>query len=210
MDEKLIYRKVFIILMAAILCLEGYIIFLYYNFYRDDVQPHSNIEYDADTISDINFIKEYDKPVIVVFGADYCPICVNYKPYIKEVNQIYRDEITVKYVDTSVHEDIRKEYNIELIPSTLFFYADGSAYVPTNEIDVDENEEEVNERKYISDKYTIVEGSYFPMAINYKFEYAIDSDGELAYCKYIGLLDMLQLDQIAKDLLKKQHLNLTK
>ena len=166
--------------------------------------------YDADTISDINFIKEYDKPVIVVFGADYCPICVNYKPYIKEVNQIYGDEITVKYVDTSVHEDIRKEYNIELIPSTLFFYADGSAYVPTNEIDVDENEEEVNERKYISDKYTIVEGSYFPMAINYKFEYAIDSDGELAYCKYIGLLDMLQLDQIAKDLLKKQHLNLTK
>ena len=203
MDKRITWKKITAILIVALLCLCGYLGFLHYNFYINGIQSqNSDIEYDADTISDINLIKEENKPTIVVFGADYCPTCVNYKPYVKEINRIYGDEITIRYVDTSVHVDIRKEYNIELIPSTLFFNGDGSVYIPTDEIEVDENEEEIDERKYISEQYTLVEGSYFKA--NNKFEYAIDNNRKLAYCKYIGLLDMLQLEQIAEDLLKKQ------
>ena len=93
-------------------------------------------------------------------------------------------------------------YNIELIPSTLFYYSDGSAYLPSNEIDVLKNEEEVTGREYISEKYKIVSGSYFEA--NPLFEYGIAEDLNLGYCKYVGILDMLQLEQIAEDLLNQR------
>ncbi len=203
MIRKFSYKKLSAFLTVIVIFLCGCIGFLYCNFYARGLKYNNDIEYDADSISDINNIKMNNKPTIVVFGADYCPVCINYMPYVKEINRIYGDEITVKYVDTSVHVDIRKDYNIELIPSTLFFYGDGSVYIPTDEIEVDENEDEVDEREYISDQYTVVEKMYFKA--NNKFEYAIDRNQELAYCKYIGLLDMLQLEQIAEDLLKNNH-----
>ena len=71
------------------------------------------IDFDADTMDEINELKTEGKPIIVVFGADYCPTCVSYRPYIKELNRIYGEGIVIKYIDTVEHESIRKEYNIE-------------------------------------------------------------------------------------------------
>lgn len=157
------------------------------------------IDFDADTMDEINELKTEGKPIIVVFGADYCPTCVSYRPYIKELNRIYGEGIVIKYINTVEHESIRKEYNIELIPSTIFYYADGKAYQPNDSIEVEPSNEVVAKRKYVSD--TIIPVSGDELSLNNGFEYGIDENGGLAYCKFVGLLEMLQIEQIAAELL---------
>lgn len=159
----------------------------------------ATIDFDADTMDEVNGLKTENKPIIVVFGSDYCPTCASYKPYIKELNQDYGDKIVIKYIDTTKHEDIRKEYNIELIPSTIFYYPDGEAYRPKDSIEIESINEVVDELKYVSDTIITVSGD--ELSLNNSFEYGVDENGELVYCKFIGLLEMLQLEQIAEELL---------
>ena len=187
-----------------------------------------DIECDADSIEDIEMLKEEGKPLIVVFGADYCPTCVSYKPYVREIARLYGDEITVKFVDTVAHEDIRYDYNIEFIPSTIFFNADGSIFTPDENIEVYESEEHVDDPIYVSEVTKIVPGSAF--GANDFFEYgvfstdiildyempdpdatSIDAEpgvihkefkaGSPAYCKYVGYLEIQQLAAIAEALI---------
>lgn len=157
------------------------------------------IDFDANTRGEVDELKKEGKPMIIVFGADYCPMCISYKPYIKELNRIYGEEIVIKYIDVVEHESIRKEYNIELVPSTIFYYANGEIYRPNDSIEVEPTTEVVEEYKYVSDKITIIDGD--ELALNNSFEYGIDENKELVYCKFVGLLEMLQIEQIAEELL---------
>lgn len=158
-----------------------------------------SIDFDANTADEINDLKSDGKPMIIVFGADYCPICISYRPYIKELNRIYGEKIVIKYIDTVAHEGIRKEYNIELIPSTVFYYADGTIYRPRDNIEVNPTNETVSDFKYVSDTITIISGD--ELNLNNSFEYGVNEYGELVYCKFVGLLEMFQLIEIAEELL---------
>ena len=158
-----------------------------------------NIDYNADTLAEIEELKQYGKPVIVVFGADYCPTCVNYRPYIKELNRLYGEDIVIRYVDTVEHVDIRKVYNIELIPSTIFYYNDGKAYLPDDSIQAEPTDETVEDYRYVSEDFHIIPSS--KVEANSNFEYGADKDGNLVYCKFVGLIEMQELDKIAKALL---------
>lgn len=157
------------------------------------------IDYAADTLAEIDELKQYGKPVIVVFGADYCPTCVNYRPYIKELNRVYGEDIVIKYVDTVEHVDIRKVFNIELIPSTIFYYDDGNIYLPDDNIKAVPTDEIVEEYRYVSEDFRIIPSS--EINSNQNFEYGSDKNGKLAYCKFVGLIEMQELDKIAKALL---------
>jgi thiol-disulfide isomerase/thioredoxin len=165
-------------------------------------EEHTNsIYYDAKTYEDIDALLHSGKPVIIAFGADYCPACQNYLPYINELNTLYKDEIIIKFVDTVENEEIRSLYNIELIPSTLFFTSYGKAYRPSDDMDIDESERYDGEPLYTSETIEIVNGD--DLGFNAAFEYGQGEHGELVYCKYVGLIDMVHLKQIATDLLKE-------
>ena len=60
----------------------------------------------------------------------------------------YKDKVIIKHVDTVKHENIRKLYNIEIVPSTIIYDANGDAYKPSENVNVSENTEKVEERKY--------------------------------------------------------------
>lgn len=159
-----------------------------------------DIEFDAETMEEIDKLKEEKKPIIVVFGADYCPTCRNYMPYIRELAEKYKDKVIIKHVDTVKHENIRKLYNIEIVPSTIIYDANGDAYKPSENVNVSENTEKVEERKYISEDIIIRTGEN--LGLNNKFEYGQDKKNRIVYTKYVGLIDILQLENIIEDLLK--------
>lgn len=138
--------------------------------------------------------------MVIVFGADYCSTCINYEPYIEKINTIYNDELIVKYIDVAKNESIRSAFNIELIPSTLFYNADGSAFIPDASIDVYPSEEQFFECKYTSSNIKAKTGK--ELSLNDNYEYGIDENGKLNYCKFVGLLDMTQLHLIIKDMIK--------
>ena len=157
------------------------------------------IRYDADTIAEIDALKTGDQPLIVVLGADYCPTCVNYDPYVRELSKQYGDRITIRIVDTVQHEAIREKYNIELIPTTLFFDKSGGIYKPTAAIEIEESEKFDGEPKYVSNTITPIDGRNY--GLHPSFEYGIGKLGEFSYCKYVGLIDMVTLNGIAEELL---------
>lgn len=194
-------RWLFVFLSSVIVGLTIYCSFLetQLNAVNTDFQISNSIGYAADSYEDVEMLAQQYKPTIVVFGADYCPTCVNYKPYISALNLEYGDRITIKYVDTVAHESIRYVYNIELIPSTLFYDAAGNPYVPSEKIVLEDVGEIVEERRYISDTIDVVHGD--DLALNNVYEYGASKSGKLVYCKYEGLIDMLELKQIAEELL---------
>ena len=55
----------------------------------------------------------------------------------------------------------------------------------------------VEERRYISDAIDVVHGD--DLVLNNVYEYGASKSGELVYCKYEGLRDMVELKQIAED-----------
>lgn len=156
----------------------------------------------AETSEEVEALKENGKPMIIAFGADYCPTCINYKPYIDALATEYSESIIIKYVDTEEHEPIRYEYNIELIPSTIFYDSTGNIHTPSDEVQLEKFDDIIEERGYISDKFSVCTGE--ELSLNNNYEYGVNEEGELAYCKYVGLIDMVQLRQIAEELLAKK------
>jgi thiol-disulfide isomerase/thioredoxin len=196
------YIATIVIMFIIIACLVSYIAAGIIQGKKDSDSGFeaSDIDYDADTIEEVEAIKVSGKPTIVVFGADYCNVCVNYRPYVKELNNLYGDKITIKFINSKEHEAVRSEYNIEFIPTTLFFDADGNAFFPSDEIEVTPSTEVAEERKYVSDTYEIKSGEELGLSTDY--EYGVDSTGEIKYCKFVGLITMSQLKEIAEDMLK--------
>ena len=201
MNKKFSLKSTIIVILFLTVIVESFIIG-YSSQRNKTTENKSDVFIHAETIEDINELKYNDKPVIVVFGADYCPTCINYKPYIKEIAELYSDKVIVKYVDTVDCEGIRDDYNIEFVPSTLIFDKYGMPYKPSKELDVVRSDEEIedDEREYISSEFTIAETGQFDYSD--QFEYGLDKNNNHAYTKFVGLLDMLQLEEIIIELIE--------
>jgi thiol-disulfide isomerase/thioredoxin len=156
--------------------------------------------YEAVKFEDIENLKKHNKPVVIVFGAEYCPTCVNYMPYIEHLYYEYKCQVIIRFIDTSKNETIRKIFNIELIPSTIFYDREGRAYKPSDNISVDQLTETIEERKYLSDTLKPVYGEKIGAHPN--FEFGLNDDGEIMYSKYVGLLTITQLNQILNEIME--------
>lgn len=167
---------------------------------EDNYNSQIEIEYDAETMEDIDALKKENKPVIVVFGADYCPSCVEYMDTVTNIAEKYKDKVIIKHIDTAKHKNIRKIYNIEIIPSTIIYYANGEAYKPVEDVNFSANKEETKERKYVSDDLKIVTGE--SLGLSNIFEYGQNKEGKIAYTKYVGTMSDFTLEDIIENLLK--------
>ena len=173
------------------------------NIEKKENEPIDALEFDAETIEEIDSLKQYNKPMIIVFEADYCPTCRNYMPTLDNIYEKYKDYLIIKRIDTVKHNAIRKLYNIELIPSTLIFNADGTPYKPSENISMKGTASTVKERKYVSDNISIVSGN--DLGLNTAFEYGMDENKNLVYTKYIGYLTLTQIEEIVGELLEYKN-----
>lgn len=48
---------------------------------------------------DFNEIVSRGKPIIAMFGADWCPACLQAKPYFIEAEKLYNGKVIFAYVD---------------------------------------------------------------------------------------------------------------
>lgn len=97
--------------------------------------PAETTEFDLDaTINfDLEKILSYGLPVIVDFGSDSCVPCKVMAPILVELNNELRGKAIIKFVDVSKNSKAAAGMQLEVIPTQFFFYADGTAYVPTDE-----------------------------------------------------------------------------
>jgi len=193
-------KIIFIIIFITL-----FIVSLFFNilaFSKNKKNNFNDILCNADTIEDIYKLKEKDKPLMIFIGADYCNTCINYKAYIKEFYEQYNSKITIKYVDAEKCKNIRKEYNVEIIPTTIIYDSNGEFYNASEKIVLFENNESIDEKRYQSDDSIIISGEN--LGLNTNFEYGQDRKGRIIYSKHTGIIDLVQLKDIAEELIKKE------
>lgn len=67
-----------------------------------------------------------DCPVLVEFGADWCPPCRMLEPVMDELAAHYAGQLCVGTVDVDAHPELQERYSIMGLP-TLILFAKGKA-----------------------------------------------------------------------------------
>lgn len=87
----------------------------------------------SDTM-DMTQLSAYGVPIIIDFGADWCGPCREFEPTLEAAHDKVGESALIKYVDVDASSDIAANYPVKVIPTQIFFAADGSPYVPGDTI----------------------------------------------------------------------------
>ena len=79
---------------------------------------------------DIEKLKSYNLPIMIDFGAEWCPPCNMMKPDLIKLNNELEGEAIIKIVDVDENPNATKGYKIELLPTQIFINSDGTPYIP--------------------------------------------------------------------------------
>ena len=79
---------------------------------------------------DLEKLKSYGVPIIIDFGADSCIPCKEMAPVLKELNEELRGKAIIKFVDVWKYQSFAEGYPISVIPTQVFFDANGKPFSP--------------------------------------------------------------------------------
>ncbi len=95
-----------------------------------DVKDSSDFALHVTSKIDLEKLKSYGLPIIIDFGADSCIPCKEMAPVLKELNEELRGKAIIKFVDVWKYQAFVEDYPITVIPTQVFFAADGKPYKP--------------------------------------------------------------------------------
>lgn len=85
---------------------------------------------------DMEKLKSYKLPIIIDFGAEWCPPCNMMKPDLIKLNNELQEKAIIRIVDVDQNIDAADGYKINLLPTQILINSDGTPYVPKdNSID---------------------------------------------------------------------------
>ena len=64
-------------------------------------------------------------PLLVDVGADKCIPCIQMAPILDQLRDDFAGRLEVKFVDAWKSRDEAASYNVQMIPTQIFFAADG-------------------------------------------------------------------------------------
>ncbi len=85
---------------------------------------------------EINFeeLSEYGLPVIADYGSDDCIPCKAMAPVLEAMNEEFAGKAFVKFVDVWAYPNAANNVPIQIIPTQVLFNADGTPFVPSEEL----------------------------------------------------------------------------
>ena len=86
------------------------------------------------TSIDLEALTSYDLPIIIDFGADSCIPCKKMAPVLKTLNAEMQGKAIIKFVDVWKNGAAANDFPIQVIPTQVFINADGTPYVPSDNI----------------------------------------------------------------------------
>jgi thioredoxin 1 len=87
----------------------------------------------AETI-DLTAMKKEDVPILIDFGSSTCGPCIEMAPFLETIHEEMKTEAIVQYVDVEKYPMIVSEFPITVTPTQVLINADGSPYVPSEEL----------------------------------------------------------------------------
>lgn len=89
---------------------------------------------DFDTL-DYERLQSYGLPIVIQFGTKDCVYCRMMDETMKKLNETYRDQVIIKYVDIEEFSKFAMQYPIQGTPALMYVKADGSPYLPSAEFE---------------------------------------------------------------------------
>ncbi len=86
------------------------------------------------TSVDFESLSESNLPVIIDFGADSCIPCKEMAPVLETLNEEMQGKAIVQFVDVWKAPEAANGLPIQVIPTQILVNADGSPYVPSDEL----------------------------------------------------------------------------
>jgi thioredoxin 1 len=80
---------------------------------------------ESDSAEDFKKALAGGKPVLVDFGANSCVPCRQMRPILKEVSKEYSEKAKVLVIDVYKFQDLARQYQVQLIPTLVFFDSKG-------------------------------------------------------------------------------------
>lgn len=107
--------------------------------FLDELRSKANVEIDHDRLKAIaakttdgtNTKEEFysalksGRPILVDFGANSCIPCRQLRPILDEIRKEKAGKVEVLVIDVYKHQDLSREYKVQVIPTLVFFDANG-------------------------------------------------------------------------------------
>lgn len=84
------------------------------------------------TAVDLDAIKAYGVPTVIDFGSDSCIPCKEMAPVLETLNAEWQDIAAVQFMDVWKYTDGVSDFPVSVIPTQVFFNADGTPFVPSD------------------------------------------------------------------------------
>lgn len=102
------------------------------------VSPNNDTDFVLETDSvDLDVLKTYNLPLIIDFGSDSCIPCKEMAPILKTMNVEMQGKAIIKFVDVWKHAEAADGFPIQVIPTQVIINADGTPYVPSDDIGIE-------------------------------------------------------------------------
>lgn len=90
-----------------------------------EMAPNETEELPLYKVENGQIIPQHDRPLIVDFYATWCPPCKKLSPIFKELAEEFKGRIDCVSIDVDQEYDLAKSYNVNSIPTLVFFNKDG-------------------------------------------------------------------------------------
>ena len=86
------------------------------------------------TSVDLEKIKNYGVPTVIDFGSDSCIPCKEMAPVLETLNAEWQGKAAVQFMDVWKYSEGVQDFPVQVIPTQVFFNADGTPFVPSEEL----------------------------------------------------------------------------
>ncbi|MEA5084496.1 MAG: thioredoxin family protein [Lachnospiraceae bacterium] len=83
---------------------------------------------------DLDEIKAYGLPFVIDFGSDSCIPCKEMAPVLETLHEEWQEKAIVHFVDVWKNTTAANNFPVSVIPTQVFFNADGTPFVPSDEL----------------------------------------------------------------------------
>jgi thioredoxin 1 len=104
---------------------------------KEPVKPDVLADADFSLVAtnvNIKELSKYGLPIIIDYGSEGCMPCQEMKPALKAINAKMNRKAFVKYIDVWEYPESAEGLPFNLIPTQFFYNADGTPFVPSEEL----------------------------------------------------------------------------
>jgi len=83
---------------------------------------------------DLEKIKSYGVPFVIDFGSDSCIPCKEMAPVLETLHEEFQGKAIVQFVDVWKNQTAAIDFPISVIPTQVFYNADGTPFIPSEEL----------------------------------------------------------------------------